>query len=235
VYRVDRSKTSFFRELTLLSGLEKPELDPIVTAAQRVGLNRSEAIFCPGDAAGHAYWVASGMVKVGVEIARGRDLTLHLYGKGQFFGEGALFAPDAPRYARATAHGKAAVWAVPRDVFAPMLAIPEHAARLGRLIEDRRQRVERRLALLQREVIARVAGVLLDVAEEAGVRDSRGVILALRLTHRELAGLVGATRETVGVVLQELRRSRLVQVEERRLVLVDTQGLRALAENERRE
>jgi CRP-like cAMP-binding protein len=232
---VDRSKAAFFRSVPLLSGLRKAELDPLIAAAQRLGLGRAEAVFRPGDAARHAYWVASGVVKVGVQVARGRDLTLHLYGKGQLFGEGALLAPEAPRHARASAHVSAAVWAVPREVFAPILALPEYSARLGQLVEDRRRRVERRLALLQREALARVAGVLLELAEEAGVRDSRGVILGLKLTHREIGGLIGATRETVSFALMDLRRSALVQVEERRLVLVDTNGLRLLAESDRRE
>jgi len=232
---VDRSKASFFRNLPLLEGLRKTELDPFVSAAQRVGLGRADAVFHPGDPAGHAYFVASGVVKLGVAVGRGRELTLHLHSKGQLFGEGALLAPDAPRHARASAHQAATVWAVPREIFAPILAISTYAARLGLIVEDRRRRVERRLALLQREALARVAGVLLDLAEEGGVRDSRGVILALKLTHREIAELTGMSRETVSFALMDLRRSALVQVEERRLVLVDTNGLRALAESDRRE
>ncbi len=232
---MDRSKASYFRSLPLLSGLRKAELDPIVASAQRMSLGRAEAVFRPGDPARHAFWVASGVVKLAIAVAKGRELTLHLHGKGQLFGEGALLAPDAPRHARASAHESAAVWAVPYEAFAPILALPEYSARLGRLVEDRRRRIERRLALLQRESLCRVAGVLLEIAEEAGVRDSRGVILGMKLTHREIAGLIGSTRETVSFALMDLRRSALVQVEERRLVIVDPNGLRLLAESDRRE
>jgi CRP/FNR family transcriptional regulator len=76
---------------------------------------------------------------------------------------------------------------------------------------------------------ARLAGLLLDLADRFGVRDSEGVIVDLRLTHRELAALIGATRETVSVAIVELRDAGLVRTDARRAVLLNVDALREIA------
>jgi CRP-like cAMP-binding protein len=51
----------------------------------------------------------------------------------------------------------------------------------------------------------------------------------LKLTHKELAGLIGATRETVSFAIVDLRRRGLVVTEGKRVVLLDAAALRQLA------
>jgi CRP/FNR family transcriptional regulator len=69
----------------------------------------------------------------------------------------------------------------------------------------------------------------LELSDTFGVRDSRGVILNLRLTHRDLASLVGINRETASFAILELRAEGLVQSEGKRLVLLDPEALAARA------
>ncbi len=97
------------------------------------------------------------------------------------------------------------------------------AATAGRLVH----RVRR---LTRHGAKVRTAEQLRDLALRFGVRDSRGVIIDLRLTHRELAGLIGATRETVSVAVMELRAAGVVANEGRRWLVVDAPGLAALAD-----
>ena len=51
-----------------------------------------------------------------------------------------------------------------------------------------------------------LASLLLELTEDFGVRDSRGVIINLKLTHKEMAALIGATRETVSFAILEDRK-----------------------------
>jgi CRP-like cAMP-binding protein len=83
--------------------------------------------------------------------------------------------------------------------------------------------------LLLRPAAARLAHVLLELAETFGVRDSRGVIVNVRLTHRDLAGMVGITRETASFAILELRAEGLVESEGKRVVLLDPAALAARA------
>lgn len=78
----------------------------------------------------------------------------------------------------------------------------------------------------------RLASVLQRLARRFGVRDSRGTIVNLRLTHRELAGLIGATRETVSLTVTQFRKSGWIEVDGKRFVLIDRRALARVAEGE---
>jgi CRP/FNR family cyclic AMP-dependent transcriptional regulator len=66
----------------------------------------------------------------------------------------------------------------------------------------------------------RVAVALLELALEFGVQDTRGVLLRITLTQRQLADLVGASRAKVGLVLIDLQRRKIVVREGRHLAVV---------------
>jgi CRP/FNR family transcriptional regulator len=51
----------------------------------------------------------------------------------------------------------------------------------------------------------------------------------VKLTHQELANLIGSTRETTTATLNELKRLGFIEMEKRRLIVVDQSGLEAVA------
>ena len=59
--------------------------------------------------------------------------------------------------------------------------------------------------------------------------DGRGIVIALKITHQEMANLIGSTRETVSLTLSQFKRKGLIQNEGRRVILADREGLKALA------
>jgi CRP-like cAMP-binding protein len=67
---------------------------------------------------------------------------------------------------------------------------------------------------------SRVAIALIELARDFGVQNTRGILIRINLTQKQLADLVGATRPRVGEVLQELERQQLVVREGRQLAIV---------------
>jgi CRP/FNR family transcriptional regulator, cyclic AMP receptor protein len=67
---------------------------------------------------------------------------------------------------------------------------------------------------------ARVAVALLELAFEFGVQNTRGILIRITLSHRQLADLVGATRPRVGEVLADLERREIVVREGRQLAVL---------------
>ena len=109
-------------------------------------------------------------------------------------------------------------------------AWPEGYEGVVRALDEDRDRLAMRLGLVSLHgARSRLAGLLLELAGRFGVRDSEGLIIDLRLTHRELAALIGATRETVSVAMLELRQAGLVRADGRRSVVLDAEGLRRIA------
>jgi CRP-like cAMP-binding protein len=50
----------------------------------------------------------------------------------------------------------------------------------------------------------------------------------LKITHQELANLIGSTRETVSLTLSQFKRKRLISTEGRKVIISDADALRAL-------
>ena len=67
---------------------------------------------------------------------------------------------------------------------------------------------------------ARVAVALLELAREFGVQNTRGILIRITLSQRQLADLVGATRPRVGEVLADLERQQIVVREGRQLAVL---------------
>ena len=74
---------------------------------------------------------------------------------------------------------------------------------------------------------SRVAVALLELAFEFGVQNTRGILIRITLTQRQLADLVGASRAKVGQVLLDLERQKIVVREGRQLAVL-TRQLEAL-------
>jgi CRP/FNR family transcriptional regulator, cyclic AMP receptor protein len=66
----------------------------------------------------------------------------------------------------------------------------------------------------------RVAVALLELSLEFGVQETRGILIRITLTQRQLADLVGASRAKVGQVMLDLERQQIVVREGHQLAVV---------------
>jgi CRP/FNR family transcriptional regulator len=225
-----RNKAWFFRNNPLVAGLPESEIDFLEQRTEVINLRRKQAVWMVGDDADKVYWVRSGIIKVSRVTDEGRELTLQFFTKDDLFGEEAIFGAPG-REVVAEAYEDVTAYAMSRDDFDALLRRnADLAVRAAKLVGRRRQRLERRVGdLLFRTAHARLARLFLDLIEDFGVRDSRGVIVNLKLTHREMAALIGATRETVSFAILDLRKDNLIQTESKRVIILDEDRLRDLA------
>lgn len=221
----DRAVVSFLAHLPLLEGAPRAAVEDLASRVQAHRLDRGTVLWKQGEVADAVVFVRSGVVVLSRAILD-HDVTLDYVGRGELLGVSA-----SARASHAVMHEDGTLLAVPRRAFdAWIIAHPQLAPRLMDRAASRGRRLAERLALVSMHgARSRLSLLLLDLAERFGVRDSRGVIVDIRLTHRELASLIGATRETVSVAIVELRNAALIATESRRVVVLDPTGLRAVA------
>lgn len=224
-----KTKAWFLKQHPMLSDLPDREFDVLDQVSEAMDLRRKHTIWKAGAAASTIFLVRSGIVKLYKVSDEGRELTLQFLAKDALFGELAVVS-DLPHDTSAEAYEDASLVAIGKDDFVRvMMRHPPMALRMIKLVGERRQRLENRVeSLLFRSAHARLAGLFLDLAQSFGVRDSRGVIINLKLTHKEIASLIGATRETVSFAILDLRADGLVVSEGKRVILVDEPRLKAL-------
>ncbi len=215
----------------LHQGFRNLELGPwLREGAGRKRVGRGAILYRPGEAADPLYIVEEGLVKISVCSSSGRDLTLGLYGPGEVFGEESVLE-DGRRMAFATALHPSLLVVVPRARLHALLERhKEVASLLTRLLATRVKDSIRQLeSLVWSPVPARLAGALLRLAERNGVAESGGTRVDLRITHQELANLIGSTRETTTATLNEFRRRGWISIVRRSIVLLRPAPLAALA------
>jgi len=181
------------------------------------------------DQAGDAlYIVDSGRIRIFLPKETGEELTMEVAGPGDVFGELALL-DGGPRSASAETLEETSVFTINREEFMQYAqATPQFAVALIELLSHRlRHATEYAESLAFLDVHARLARVLLEMAERYGVKRNGGSIeIDVDLTQADLATMVGATRERVNRALAAFRSQGLLELHGRKIALLDTIRLR---------
>ncbi|MEM4228044.1 MAG: Crp/Fnr family transcriptional regulator, partial [Candidatus Caldarchaeum sp.] len=95
--------------------------------------------------------------------------------------------------------------------------------RLAGEVKELRMRLAEQAYLGTRE---RLIKLILELGERYGHRSDHGLIIDLKLTERELAGMLGNTREWVCKTLKGLKQRGLIAYQRGELTILDEAGLR---------
>ncbi len=191
-----------------------------------------ETIFAPESHPHSLYLLERGLARIYRLSEEGSETTFGYVAPGEVFGELAAFG-DYPRESFATAVRESRVWKIPHDSFRQLLqSRPDIVIEITRQIGARLKRIESRVEnLVFRDARARLAHILLELAEDFGDGESPGNVIGVDLTQAELATLVGTTRQTVNANLRELEKAGVIGRMGRRLVLLKSDELRTVAES----
>jgi len=227
--RDERRLIWYLRKIPLLESLPQEALRLLVPHLEMREVRRRQVLYIPGDPSQSVFFLNGGRVKVSKVTRDGRELTLAYRVPGELFGELCL-GHGKPREEMAEAVETALVTEVERVAFEEMIGRhPRLAWELMRLSNERRAEVETKVArLIFRDVNSKLAELLLSLAKEFGVEDVRGTLIAIKITHQEMANLIGSTRETVSLTLSQFRKKSLVAMQGRKVIVTDFDGLRAL-------
>lgn len=80
-------------------------------------------------------------------------------------------------------------------------------------------------SLLDREVSARLRKLLQNLSDRFGETDGSATVLDIRLTHQDLANMIASTREAVSKVMSELQREGSIEIQNRKIVIVNKAAL----------
>jgi CRP/FNR family cyclic AMP-dependent transcriptional regulator len=176
---------------------------------------RNTIVFQEGDKGDQLFVIVSGRLKVFLSDSEGKEIIVDMLGAGQYFGEMAL--DGSPRSASVMTVEASRLAIVEREQFKQYLArTPDAAFALVITLIRRARNLTRavgNLALL--DVYGRVARLLIENAAE---EDGR-MVVGVRMTQQEIAKRVGASREMVWRILDDLREGKYIAMENNRIVI----------------
>jgi len=199
-----------------ISGIETQRVARLCAERQ---FRKGATIFSKGDPANALYIVKGGKVRILSLSDKGTETIVHILKEGAIFGE--LLLSEEVRAFTAVAGTDALVTILSKGSLVELLgSIPTISQNFIRLLSKRLAKVERESGEFGHTwSYNRLSKVLLRLCEEHGKETPKGTVIPLRLTHEDLANLIGTTRETVTTQMIRFRRMGLVKRQDRFLVV----------------
>lgn len=198
-------RVPFFR------GLDHAAVHEIDGLAAMHALEEGEAVHLTGQPADRLYVVATGAVRLSATSASGDELLLDVLGPGNWFGTlpalgGQVYAEDAWGLTAGC------LLSFTADRFDTVMERHPTVARqalatVGRRLQTTQERIRRTASAA---VPARVAAVLLALAERLGRVEDDRIVVDVPLARDDLASLAGCAPETVSRHLARWRRQGIV-------------------------
>jgi CRP/FNR family transcriptional regulator len=212
--------------IPLFEGLPEDQLEDLARIALDKRFGKGDPIFFEGDEAHGFYVVVRGHVKVFKLSMDGKEQILHIFGPGEPFGEVPVFAgQDFPAHAGAIAESLLLYF--PKNAFTNLITkTPSLALNMLAVLSRRLRQFTLQVEHLSlKEVPGRLAVYLLYLSNENG----GDVTVDLAISKGQLASLLGTIPETLSRILAKMTKNGLIQVDGRRIEILDRQGLDDLA------
>lgn len=189
-------------------------------------------IFRPNDTPGMVFYIKSGYVRVYRISEEGEELTLTILKPKDFFPLSYGINSTANPY-HLEAITALELWKAPQEQFLHFIkSNPEILYDLTTRILVRFDGVLSRMEnLLFRNASVKVAATLLMCAKGYGEEHHGNTLVQVPLTHRDIAALVGITRETTSLEMKKLEKKGLLMKSGRFIIIKDLKRLESLSYN----
>jgi len=222
-------RTSLLARTPLFAGVDRALLERLAAHASVRHYRRGQIIFSEGDPGGSLVVVASGLVKLVASSEGGAEMVVGVAEAHSAFGE-ITVVDGGQRTASAEVMAPTTALVLTRDMFFGVIRTePDLAeAMLVRLAQRLRATHETAADLMFLDLPARVAKLLVNVAEDPAV-GSVVDLERLNLTQRDLGGMVGGSRQRINRILNDFQTRGWIRLEDRSIVLLHPERLRKRA------
>ncbi len=217
---------SFIGNIPLFKGLPPAQIKQLASLATYKPYKKGELIFSEGQEATGFYILIVGRVKVAKLAPDGKEQILHILGSQEPFGEVPVFAGERfPANAEAMEDSK--VLFLPREEFIHLIKKePSVAMHMLALLSQRLRQFSSLIENLSlKGVPARLASYLLYMSQH---QQDKG-LLELDVPKTLLANFLGTIPETLSRILAKMTQEGLIEVDGRRIKLLNRRALEELA------
>ncbi|PYQ14210.1 MAG: hypothetical protein DMF80_12900 [Acidobacteria bacterium] len=198
-------------QIPIFEKLTPSELARLGGIVKRTRFPRDTVLFFQGDPSDSLHLIVSGSVKVYQTSEQGRERILKILSPREIVGELAML-DGQPRSATVAALDDTETLSISRRDFEKFVA--EHPHVSGEMME-----------MSFREVPYRLLRLLVQLCDQHGQASPEGTRIGIKLTSADLAGMVGASRESVSRLLAQFQDQGLIRLDRGQLVVPDPKAL----------
>ncbi|GGJ95428.1 cAMP-binding protein [Lentibacillus kapialis] len=215
------------QKVPLFKDLTDDEMEPIIDLAKHRMYRHGTHIFMQGDPLTNVYFIHQGKIKIYKTDFHGREQIVNVLQPGDMFPHQGFFRQD-DYPAHAEVLEDAILIYIPIESFENFLVNhPEICIKLfrvlGDIIVDLQARLEEKIL---HNTYEQIIMLLLRLSKGYGKETNGGMIrLTTQFTNRELANMIGSSRETVSRTLTQLKKQNLIASDKTGAVVLDTDAL----------
>ena len=206
--------------IPLFRNLSVAQLASVGAKSAPATFEKGSIILQAGDVADSFFVIKSGQVKIYItdEADPHREVILKTLGPGDFFGELPLLDQE-PRSANVAALDRCHVQVLTYAAFQRAIEdSPDIAGRVMQTLAGRLRHADRRIdSLALTDINTRISRTLLELA----IMSNGKRVVGAPFTQKDLASMVGASREMVNRTLQDLQSDGYINVQRKSITILD--------------
>ena len=211
--------------IALFQDLNPQELTWLNEHLHRQTFSAGSNIFMVDQPGEIVYIILNGTIKIYIDQVDGTEVILAILGTGDTVGELSLL-DSAGRSANVVTLEKSTLLWMDRPTFWHCLqTMPSITYKMVEIVCGRLRLANEQIkSLAALDIYGRVARQILAMMERYGISQENGdIIIPIRLTQSDIAGLIGATRERVNQVIVSYKREKYISVDRKYRVIVHNQ------------
>lgn len=217
----------FLKQFRIFKDLNEFEIQPIIDFANYRTYELNEIVFMQDDPTTNVYFIQCGKVKIYKTDYHGNEQIVNVLQTNDMFPHQGFFR-DGTYPAHAQVIEKSLIVNIPiKDFEQFLITHPEISMKLfrvlGELIGDLQNRLEERNLY---NVYDQIILLLMRLARRNGKQiDETHYKITILLTNRELANMIGSSRETVSRTLTLLKKHGFIEIDETNHLIVNYAAL----------
>ena len=187
-------------------------------------VERNKTIFFPGDPAERVYLIRRGAVRLSRVYESGEEITVALLRENSLFGVLSLLTGHrSDRFYHSVAFTRVEMVTAPASSVRQAIEANTSVGLL--LLQGLSSRILQTETMIEtlthRDMSSRLVSFLLVLCRDFGMPGPQGITIDLRLSHQAIAEAIGSTRVTITRLLGDLRNSGLVEIDHKKITVLD--------------
>lgn len=186
--------------------------------------NKNDFIYMEGDSSNTLYLIAEGKVKIAFMTDDSKEVLKAVLTKGEIFGELSLLGEThREEFAQALEIGTALCPITIEILHELMLQNKNLSIKIHKWIGLRIKKIERKLDLLvNKDVRTRLIEFIKELADERGERRIDLIVVKHPFTQKDIADLIGASRQTVSTLLNDFSERGIIKMKRGKFILSES-------------
>lgn len=216
----------YLTHIKVFSDLPDDDKQELRDMSQMVSYRKHQVLCFPGQPGDTVFLLKEGRVKISRVNENKQEATICLLEPGEIFGEVEVM-DRTPHESLVQALEPVLVCEIARENFLRFLdRCPTVGIQILKTVGGRLKNIESKYGdLVFHSAPARLAKLLVQLGDSMGDREQDSIRLNVRLTHQNLANLIGTSRETVSALLSQFQRQGLLIQDRRQICLLNTDQL----------